>query len=67
MNQIDIPHCEYYLSCNANKVFRLSFLEKNSYFNRKYRLIRLLFAYSIFKKIEILLDEGVVQFKPKSA
>ena len=44
-----------------------NFSRKSSYFNRKYRHIRLLFAHSIFKKIEILLGEGVVQIKHNSA
>ena len=42
MNQIDIPDYPYYLGCNAKRMVRLTFLEKISYFNRKYRLIRLL-------------------------
>ena len=42
------------------------FLEKSSYFNRKYRLIRLLFFYSILKNIEILLGQRVVQMRPNS-
>ena len=46
---------------------RLTFLEKKVFFNRKYRLIRLLFAYSIFKSIEILSGREVVQIKPNSA
>ena len=41
------------------KMFRLTFLEKSSYFNRKYRLNRLLFFYSVFKILEILLLQGV--------
>ena len=53
MNQIDIPDYQYYLGCNAIKPIRLTFLEK------KVRIsigIIDLFAYSIFKKIEILSD-----------
>ena len=41
MNQIDILDYQYYLGCNAKRTVRLTFLEKSSYFNRKYRLIRL--------------------------
>ena len=67
MNQIDIPDYQYYLSCNTERMVRLTFLEKKSYSNRKYRLFRLLFGYSFFKKIEFLLGQGVVQFKPKLA
>ena len=37
--------------------------KKSPYFNRKYRLIRSLFAYSIFKNIETLLGQGVVQIR----
>ena len=48
-------------------MFRLTFLEKNSCFNQEYRLIRLLFDYSIFKNIEILSGQGCVQIKPNSA
>ena len=43
------------------KTVRLSFLEKSSYFNRNYRLIRLFYFQ---KKIEILSDQGVVQSEP---
>ena len=43
MNQIDIPDYQYYLSCNAEGMVRLTFLEKSSYFNRKFRLIRLFY------------------------
>ena len=46
---------------------RLSFLEKSSCFNRKYRLIRLILAYSNFKNIEILSGQEVVQIKPNLA
>ena len=46
---------------------RATFLEKSSYFNRESRLIRLLFAYSIFENIEILSGQGVVQMKQNSA
>ena len=49
------------------KMVRATFLEKSSYFNRESRLIRLLFAYSIFKNIEILSGQGCVQIKPDSA
>ena len=50
VNQIDIPGYQYYLSCNAKRMVHLTFLEKSSYFNRKYRLIRLFFfqKYRIF-------------------
>ena len=44
---------------------RLTFREKSSYFNRKYRFIRLLFAYSIFKNIKILSGQDFVQIEPK--
>ena len=67
MNQTDSADYQYYLGCNAKRMARLTFLEKNSSFNRKNQLVRLLFAYSIFKKKEILLGQGVVQFKPKLA
>ena len=39
-------------------------VKKSSYFNLKYRLILSLFAYSIFKNIEALLDQGTVQIRP---
>ena len=68
MKQIGIPDYQYYLGCNAKKNKQLSFLrKKSSYFNRKYRLNRLLFAYSIFKNTEILSGQRVVQIKPISA
>ena len=66
MNQIDIPDYQYYLGCNAKRMVCLTFLEKSSNFNRKYRLIRVLFAYSVFKNIEISSGQGVVQIKPNS-
>ena len=62
MNQIDIPDYQYYLGCNAKRMVRLTFLEK--------KFVRFsignidLFAYSIFKNIEISLGQGVVQFEP---
>ena len=52
MNQINIPDYQYYLDCTAKRMVRVTFLEKSLYFIRKCRLIRLLFAYSIFKIIE---------------
>ena len=64
MNKIEIPDDQYYLGCNAKNLVRLTFLEKCSYFNRKYQLIRLIFAYSTFENIEILSDQGVVQSEP---
>ena len=65
VNQIDIPNSQHYLYCNAKRMVHLTFLEKSSYFNRKYRLIRSLFAYSFFKNIETLLGQRVVQVRPK--
>ena len=41
-------------------------LGKSSYFNRKFRLTRLSYAYSIFKNIEFLSGQGVVQIEPNS-
>ena len=67
MNQIDIPDYQYHLDCNAKRMVRVTFLEKNLYFIRKCRFIRLSFAYSIFKSIEILSGQEVVQIKPNSA
>ena len=55
-----ISDCQYYLGFNAKRMVRLTFLEKSSYFNRKYRHIRLFY----FQNIEILLDQGVVQSEP---
>ena len=52
MNQIGIPDYQYYLSCNKERMVRLTFLEKSSYSNRKYQLIRLLFCYSFSKKFK---------------
>ena len=56
-----------YVESKTERIFGKACLGKNSYFNRKYRLIRLLFAYSIFKHIEITSGQGVVQIKPNSA
>ena len=36
MNQIDIPDYQYYLGCNAKKIVRLTFLEKNKFFIREF-------------------------------
>ena len=55
-----------YLERKTTRIFGIACLEKSSCFNRKYRLIRLLFAYSIFKNIEILPDQAVVQIEPNS-
>ena len=66
MNQIDIPDYQSHLDCNAKRMVRVTFLEKNLYFIRKCRFIRLLFAYSIFKSIEVLSGQEVVQIKPNS-
>ena len=41
-----------YLERKTKRFFGAACLEKSSYFNRKYRLIRLLYAYSIFRKIQ---------------
>ena len=56
MNQIDIPEYQYYLDCNAKRTVRLTFLEKSSYFNRSYRLIRLFYfqKYGNFYRIKEL-------------
>ena len=62
MNKNNIPDYQYFLGCNAKRIIRLTFLEK------KVRIsigIIDLFAYSIFKNIEILSDQGVVQSEPK--
>ena len=53
-----------YLECIVKRFFGIACLEKRSYFDRKYRLFRLLFAYSIFKNIEISSGQGVVQIEP---
>ena len=63
MNHIDIPDYPYYLSCNAKRMVRLTFLEKN--FRISIGNIDL-FAYSFFKNIEILSGQGVVQIEPNS-
>ena len=57
MNHIDIPVYQFYLGCNAKRMVRLTFLEKSSFFNWKYRVIRLFY----FQKYEFLSDQGVVQ------
>ena len=57
VNQTDTQDNQCYLGCKAKRTVRLTFLEKRSYFNRKYRNIRLFF----FKNIEIFLDQRVVQ------
>ena len=52
------------LESKRKRIFGIACLEKSSYFNRKYRFFRLLFAYSIFKNIEISSVQGVDQTKP---
>ena len=56
-----IQDYHYCLNCNAERMVRLTSLEKSSYF-----LIGniVLFAYSILKNIEFLSDPGVVQNGP---
>ena len=58
VNQIDIPDYQYYLNCNAQRMVRLTSIEKAriSIGNIDF------FAFSIFKKI--LLGQGVVQSEP---
>ena len=55
-----------YVECKTERIFGIVCLGKKFVFQRKYRLIRLLFAYSIFKNIEISSGQGVVQIKPNS-
>ena len=55
-----------YLERKEKRIFGIACLERSSYFNQKYRLIRLLYAYSIFKNIEILSGQGVLQIEPNS-
>ena len=43
VNQNNIPDYQYYLDCNAKRMVRLTFLEKSSFSNRKYRLICLFY------------------------
>ena len=60
MNQIDIPDYQYYLVCNAKRIVHLTFLEKKSFFNRSFRIVRLFY----FQNIEILSGHVVVQTEP---
>ena len=61
MKQVDIPDYKYYLGCNA---------KKNGPLNIPRKKVRIsignidLFAYSILKKIDVLLDQGVVHSEP---
>ena len=58
MNQIDIPDYRYYLGCNAERMVRLTFIDKK---------VRIsignigFFAYYILKNSLILSDLRVVQ------
>ena len=45
---------------------RLMFLKKKFIIQSEISTYSLIIAYSIFKNIEILLDEGVVQIRPNS-
>ena len=60
MNQIDIPDYQYYLRCNPKGMVRPTFLEKKFVFQSELST----FAYSIFKNVEILSHQGVVQSEP---
>ena len=62
MNQIDIPEYQYILGCNAKRTVRVTLIEKKV---RNSIGIIDLFAYSIFKNIEILWYQGVVQSEAK--
>ena len=64
MNQTRNGVSHGYLECKTERIFGIACLEKSSYSNRKYRLFRLLFAYFIFKNIELSSGQGVVQIKP---
>ena len=46
-----------YLKCKTKSIFGTACLEKSSYFNRKYRLIRLFFRIIFSKNSEILSDK----------
>ena len=64
VNQIDIPDYQYHLGCNTKRMAGLAFLEKKFVFS----IGNIdLFAYSIFKNIEISSGQGVLQIEPNSA
>ena len=48
-----------YLESKTERTFGIACLEKKLFFNRKYRFFRLLFAYYIFKNIELSSGQGV--------
>ena len=43
VNQMDIPDYQYYLSCNAKSMVCLTFLEKSSFFNGNFCIVRLFY------------------------
>ena len=65
-NQTRYGVSHLYLERKRKKISVQLFLEKSSYFNRKFRLTRLSYAYSIFKNIENLSGQGVVQIEPNT-
>ena len=65
MNQIWYGVSHVYLESKTERTFGIACLEKKLFLNRKYRFFRLLFAYFIFKSIELLSGQGVVQSEPK--
>ena len=50
VNQIDIPDYQYYSSCNAKGIVRLTFLEKKFVFQSEISTYSIIIPYSIFKK-----------------
>ena len=59
---MEYPMC---IQSLKQKEFLVQLAQKKSlYFNRKYRFFRLLFAFFIFKNIEISSGQGVSQIKP---
>ena len=64
MNQTRYEVSHWCLKSKTERIFRIACLEKSSYFNRKYQFFRLLFAYFVFKNIELSSGQGAVQIKP---
>ena len=60
MSQIDIPDYQYYIGCNAERMVRLTFLEKKLVSQSEI----LTYSLILFSKIEISSGQGVVQSEP---
>ena len=61
-NQTRYGVSHVHVECKTKRIFGIACLQKSSFFNRNFRLLRLFY----FQKIEILSGQGIVQNEPNS-